>query len=275
MFKLVGCVVVYNTDFNEIKELIKEFYKEDIGQRLVIIDNSNTGYLKESILSLNGEIDYITVKNNGYGYGNNIALRKYAGKSKYFLILNPDIYINFEDLKNLINYADRKKEFGIIMPKIIYPNGQIQYLCKLLPKPFNLLGRRFLPKFSFAKKIDNTYELRFTGYDREMLVPVLSGCFMFCNYENLLKEDGFDERFFTYLEDVDLSRRMYKYKNFYYPNISVVHKHNKESYKTLKMTFIHMKSAIKYFNKWHWFFDRERKEINRDIIRKFNGRKER
>ena len=92
---------------------------------------------------------------------------------------------------------------------------------------------------------------------------------MFCNYNNLLKENGFDERFFMYLEDVDLSRRMYKYKNYYYPDISVIHKHNKESYKTLKMTFIHIKSAIKYFNKWHWFFDRGRKEINSTIINSY------
>ena len=269
MFKLVGCIVIYNTDFNEIKELIKEFYKEEIGQQLVIIDNTNTGYLKDEIASLSSKVDYILSENNGYGYGNNIAIKKYAEKSKYFLVLNPDITIKFENLKKLIDYADKKEEFGIIMPKIVYPDGQTQYLCKLLPKPVNLFGRRFLYKFSFFKKIDDVYELKFTKYDEEMLVPVLSGCFMFCNYKNLLKENGFDERFFMYLEDVDLSRRMYKYKNFYYPDISVIHKHNKESYKTLKMTFIHIKSAIKYFNKWHWFFDRKRKEINNTLINNY------
>ena len=269
MFKLVGSIVIYNTDFNEVKGLITEFYKEELGQQLVVIDNSNTGYLKEKILSLNGKIDYITAENNGYGCGNNIALRKYAGKSEYFLILNPDISIFFEDLKKLINYADEKKEFGIIMPKITYPDGKIQYLCKLLPKPINLLGRRFLFKCSFFKKIDNIYELKFTKYNNEMIVPVLSGCFMLCHYNNLLKENGFDERFFMYLEDVDLSRRMYKYKNFFYPDISVIHTHNKESYKTWKMTFIHIKSAIKYFNKWHWFLDKERNEINNSIMEKY------
>jgi GT2 family glycosyltransferase len=272
MFELVGCIVVYNTAFDEIEKLIREFYKEDIGQQLVIVDNSNTGYLKEKIISINKKIDYIISENVGYGHGNNIAIKKYAGKSKYFLVLNPDIVINFEDLKKLIDYAEKKKQFGIIMPKIIYPDGQIQYLCKLLPKPLNLFGRRFLFKFSFFKKIDDIYELRFTEYNKEMLVPVLSGCFMFCHYDNLLKENGFDERFFMYLEDVDLSRRMYKYKNFYYPDISVIHMHNKESYKTLKMTLIHIKSAIKYFNKWYWFFDKERKEINDSIIDKYYGR---
>ena len=72
-----------------------------------------------------------------------------------------------------------------------------------------------------------------------------------------------------YLEDVDLSRRMYKYKNFFYPNVLAIHKHNRESYRTLKMTFIHIISAIKYFNKWHWFFDKERKKINNSIIEKY------
>ena len=269
MFKLVGCIVVYNTGFDEIKELMKEFYKEDIGQKLVIIDNSNTGYLKDGIFTINEKVDYIISPNNGYGYGNNIAIQKYAGKSKYFLILNPDIFIKFKELKKLIDYAEEKEEFGIIMPKITYEDGENQYLCKLLPKPVNLLGRRFLFKLSFFKKLDYIYELRFTGYDKEITVPVLSGCFMLCNYHNLLKENGFDERFFMYLEDVDLSRRMYKYKNFFNPNISAVHKHNRESYRTLKMTFIHMKSAIKYFNKWQWFFDKERKIVNNSIIEKY------
>ena len=109
MFKLIACIVIYNTKFDEIRETIKEFYKEDINQHLVIIDNSNTGYLKEKILALNNTIDYILNDNTGYGDGNNIAIFKYEGKSEYFLIMNPDIYISIDGLKKLVSHADEKK----------------------------------------------------------------------------------------------------------------------------------------------------------------------
>ena len=62
-----------------------------------------------------------------------------------------------------------------------------------------------------------------------------------------------------YLEDTDLSRRMFKYKNYYIANIEVFHDFKKESHKSKKMTIAHMKSAIQYFNKWCWLFDKERK----------------
>lgn len=269
MFKLVACIVIYNTKFEEIRNTIEEFYREDINQKLVIIDNTNSGYLKEKILKINSSIDYILSENIGYGGANNIAINKYKNLSDYYIVMNPDIFITIENLKELLSYADKKKEFGIIMPKIIYPSGKNQYLCKLLPTPWNLFARRFLHNLSFLKKLNFDYEFRFTNYNREIEVPVLSGCFMFCNYKNLVKENGFDDRYFMYMEDVDISRKLYKYKNYYFPNIEVVHGFEKSSFKSLKMTMIHIKSSIKYFNKWGWIFDKKRKQINNEALKKY------
>ena len=269
MFKIIACIVVYNNSFEEIKDMVKEFYKENINQKLVIVDNSNTGYLKDNLLLINNEIEYIISEYKGYGHGNNLVIKKYEGQAKYFLIMNPDIFIKFEDLVKLLNYADKISEFGIIMPKIIFPDGELQYVCKLFPNPFNLFVRRFLGNTPLAQKMDYEYELRFTNYEKEMIVPVLSGSFMLCDYGKLIKENGFNSIFFMYMEDVDLSRRMYKHGNYFYPEISVIHKHNKESYRSLKMVFIHILSAIKYFNKWNWFSDKERKEINKKIIKSY------
>ena len=70
-----------------------------------------------------------------------------------------------------------------------------------------------------------------------------------------------------YCEDFDLMRRIHKFaKTLYYPNVSIVHNHEKASYKSKKMLLIHIKSAIHYFNKWGWFFDKERKEMNKKIL---------
>jgi len=87
---------------------------------------------------------------------------------------------------------------------------------------------------------------------------------MFLNYK-ILKEHNlyFDDRFFMYFEDFDLMRRIHKVsKTIFYPHVSIIHDHAKESYKSKKKLIQHIKSAIKYFNKWGWIFDKERKEMN-------------
>lgn len=71
-----------------------------------------------------------------------------------------------------------------------------------------------------------------------------------------------------YCEDFDLMHRIHRVaKNIYYTNISIIHNHVKESYKNFKMLITHIKSAIKYFNKFGWFFDKERKQMNNKILK--------
>ena len=73
-----------------------------------------------------------------------------------------------------------------------------------------------------------------------------------------------------YLEDTDLSRRIYRVaKNIFYPYVHIYHNYGKGSYINKKLLRYHIQSAIKYFNKWGWFFDSERKKINQEILEKF------
>jgi GT2 family glycosyltransferase len=74
-------------------------------------------------------------------------------------------------------------------------------------------------------------------------------------YKNL---NGFDERYFMYLEDVDLCRRALQLTKIYYcPETTIVHVFNKGSYKSKLLLWYHIRSAITYFNKWGWFFDKK------------------
>ena len=84
-----------------------------------------------------------------------------------------------------------------------------------------------------------------------------------------LKENNifFDDRFFMYFEDFDLIRRLHRVgKTIFYPDVSIIHDHEKESYKSKKMLMVHIKSAIKYFNKYGWFIDKERRLMNKRIL---------
>ena len=281
MYDIVMSVVIYKHSYDDLKELIKEFFKKKINQKLVIVDNSPTrnfeDELKRSINTMKYDIEYIYTNSNfGYASANNRAIEKFSSETKYFLVSNPDIFFKIEELEKLKSFADeryKKDGFGIISPKIQYEDGELQYLCKLLPTPMNLFARRFLFLFKgILKKIDYNYEYRFTNYNEVIEVPFLSGCFMFMDAANLRKENGFDDRFFMYLEDTDLSRRMFKYGNYFYPHVLIQHGFGKASFKSYKMTLIHIQSAIKYFNKWGWLFDKERKIINKNILRKYKNK---
>lgn len=215
-------------------------------------------------------VKYIKLnKNVGYGRAHNIALRKsISEKADFHIILNPDISFNSTLIEELIDYSINNSNIGYILPKVIYPDGSLQYLCKLLPTPFDLFFRRFLPKVELTNMIDKHYTLQSSGYNKIINPPCLSGCFMFLNVRIIEKHQIlFDEQFFMYLEDFDFIRRLHRHaKTIFYPNATIIHDHAKKSYRNLHMLLIHIQSTIKYFNKYGWFFDRERKKMNKNIL---------
>ena len=192
-------------------------------------------------------------------------------KSKYHLVLNPDIFFERDTLENLYNFVESDETIGLVMPKILCFDGKIQHLCRLLPTPFSLTLRRLNIKFfnTLFKAENDKHKLGFTNYDRIMDVPCLSGCFMFVRCSALKKIGFFDERFFMYMEDFDLSRRMRNYyRTLFYPGATAYHEHTRGSYKKFNLLMIHILSSVRYFNKWGWFFDKERVRINRETIDK-------
>ncbi len=260
-------IVLYKNPICQIITLIETLKKSKNVSSIFLVDNSPTPSSEFKNLNVN----YIfNNKNLGYGTAHNIAIRKTIEKNiPYHLVINPDI--NFEPyiLEEIENYLNKNPEIAHLMPKILYPNGEIQYLCKLLPTPFDLIFRRFLPG-SWTKKRMERFELRASKYDRIMDVPYLSGSFMYLRTETLKQTGVFDERFFMYPEDIDLTRRLHKkYRTVFYPEVEVIHHHAQESYKNKKMLWIHISNMVKYFNKWGWIFDKERKEVNKKISAQF------
>lgn len=219
-----------------------------------------------------GHIKYIyNGKNLGYGSAHNIGIRMAIEmNSDYHVVLNPDLKFEPYVIDELEKYADANKDVVYMMPKVLNPDGNIQYLCKLLPTPQDLIFRRFLPKTKNALKKNALYELRCFGYKYDKIInpPCLSGCFMFMRVSALKKYNlFFDEKYFMYCEDFDLMRRLHRIgKTVFYPEVSVIHNHAKESYHDRKMMRIHIRSAIRYFNKFGWIFDKERKAENSKIL---------
>ena len=274
--KLSASIVLYNTKIDELKRVIDSYFTYPGKKQLFLVDNSPSDSLKEIVkIYPNNDIYYIfNNENMGYGKAHNIAIKKSIEQNlPYHIILNPDIIIEKNTLEKLTNYMEQHPEVGNIMPKIIYPDGELQYLCKLLPSPIDLIFRRFIPIKNWKEAINKRYELHSFGYDQIMNIPNLSGCFMFLRTEALKQVGLFDENIFMYLEDIDLNRRIHsKYKTIYYPDATVIHEHQKESYKSKRLLKAHIQSAIYYFNKYGWFFDKERTNINKNVFKELSGK---
>ncbi|MNQ71418.1 N-acetylglucosaminyl-diphospho-decaprenol L-rhamnosyltransferase [compost metagenome] len=267
MFDIVCSLVIYKNDRKQLLDAIASFLNTALKIRLVLIDNSPTDYLKDIIND--SRVEYIhNPSNPGYGSTHNIAVRKYSDKTRYHLILNPDIYYSVGVVEDIISFMDLDQTIGLVMPKVLYPNGEIQYLAKLIPSPFVFFARRFLPIASLKKKISDKFELRFSGYDAIMEVPYLSGCFMVFRTEALKKINGFDENIFMHMEDLDITRRCHDagFKTIFYPDQVVYHDHLFKSFLTVANLKMYFTSAFYYYNKWGWFFDKKRNRINKQTI---------
>lgn len=240
--------------------------------KLWIIDHSPSDSLKSHV-PVNSRVIYRHCSNRGYGAGNNIAIQEAIRQNfKYHLVLNPDIYWKGDIVSPLMRFMDENGDTGMLMPKILYPDGKFQYQAKLLPTPLSLFCKRFLPG-RLKKRTVNKYELRnIADWGKSQNLPYLSGCFMFLRI-NVLKEiGGFDERFFMYPEDIDLTRRIHeKFKTLYYPDVTVFHRLDRGSTHSLRLFMIHAVNMCRYFNKWGWIKDSGRTKINEESIRNINS----
>ena len=259
-------IVLYNNDFEKVKSLVQSLRETSKIAKIYLIDNSkkiNEGYKKLDVIYI------FNNKNMGYGRAHNLALRQTLCNkdASNRLVMNADISLKSSVIDSMLTFMQQNSDIGALMPKVFYPNGKIQYLCRLLPSPVDLIGRRFLPKKFMRKRVEQV-EMRQTDYNHIINVPHISGCFMFFKAEVLEKSGLFDSRYFLYLEDVDLTRRIGKEaRTVFYPKVSIIHEHRRGSYNNARLLLRHISSAFKYFDKWGWFSDRERNIINEQTLK--------
>ncbi|WP_369713033.1 glycosyltransferase family 2 protein [Leptotrichia sp. HSP-342] len=275
MYDFTACIVTYNTKQEELKKIICCFQKIELRFKLWISDNSEKDELRKFVEEfLDDRIEYIfNNSNGGFGAGHNVVIKRLGSedtKSEFHLMVNADVFFEENTIEKIVEYMRENKNIGQIGPKIYGTDGKVTKSCRLLPSPVNLIFRRFLPLKSVVKKLDYDYEMKWYDYKEIIDVPILSGCFIFVRTDVLKEIGGFDKRYFMYMEDYDLCRRVgKKYRTVFYPEAEIIHEHGKASYKSRKMMLLHVNSAIKYFNKWGWFFDKERKEKNRECMKKY------
>ena len=278
---ITASIVTYNNNLLDLEGILRSLLISPV-QKLWIIDHSDAfdrleGELQEykrrddEYLKHEGrgfQLEYIREVNKGYGCGHNVALRKAMDEgSQYHLVVNPDVWFGAEVIPALWRLMEEDENIAQVMPKVLFLNGSVQCLAKLLPTPLDLFCRFFLPGKLISKR-NERFELRHSGYDKEMNVPFLSGCFMFFRMSALKSEGIFDERFFMYMEDVDITRRLHtKYKTLFFPSVSIYHRFSRLSYHKWQLSVAHMISVVKYFNKWGWIYDKGRRRFNKKLLK--------
>lgn len=263
-------IVTYKTRLDELSRCIDSMRKNGIAP-IYISDNSPSNELQE-FCSKWSEVEYIfNDKNLGYGAGHNIAIRRAINMhADYHLVINPDVYFDEGVIEKIVHYMETHHDVAQLIPNVVYPDGRLQYAVRLLPTPANLLFRRFLPT-GMTRKMNRRYCLAFDNHKHEMNVPYHQGSFMFFRVACFEKVGLFDERFFMYPEDIDITRRMHRYyRTMFWPEVTIVHAHKAESYKNPKMLRIHIVNIIRYFNKWGWFCDKERTLWNRRLLQELS-----
>lgn len=249
---ITASIVVYKEKTNELQKAINSFLNSPHAKKLYIIDNSPTNKIEKHI-SHKKPIEYIfTGKNMGFGKGHNLVIDKIKNNSDYHLILNPDVSFNPSIFDSLLEVLDSNPEVAMIAPKVLFPDRSFQNSCRRFPTIKELIGRS-LPMLSplFKSRIEKgKYK------DVDLSVPLfadyLTGCFHLYKTDDFIKINGFDERYFLYMEDVDICKKIDQAgkKKMYYPKEEIVHVLKKGSSKKIHLFFRHVISAIKYFNKW-------------------------
>jgi GT2 family glycosyltransferase len=256
-FSLGVSIVLYRTPVSEIEALLEQVFAQGAA-RVYLVDNSPRSFETFKGWTPPERVSVIrTGMNLGYGSGHNIAIDDSVLRHDFHLICNPDIELGDGTLPALLDLLTARPSVGLCMPKVIGTDGQTHHLCKRSPVLLDFVAT-LVPTTRWGARRRADFEMRDRDYESEMQVPCLSGCFMFFRSETLQRLGGFDDRFFLYMEDFDLSRRAAGLaENIYYPRVHVVHGHARAHRHSLRLRFVFMQSAYLYFNKWGWFVSSE------------------
>lgn len=246
-------IVAYEDRKDVIKAVssIERYTSSELTKKIYIVDNSEVPLdFSDAFAGLSDVEVFHPDKNLGFGGGHNYVLPKLA--SKYHAIVNPDIELKEDSFKAIIDYLD-SSSCGMVIPRLVDSEGKRQAACRRELTVTDMFIRMFV-KGGFKKR-RALHTMEDMDYSKAFEVPFAQGSFLVLKTELFKQLNGFDERYFMYMEDADLCKRVWQLAPvMYFPGTEVVHRWEKGSHKSKKLLFIHIKSMIKYFNKWGWKF---------------------
>lgn len=240
--KISASIVIYKENKETLKKVINSFLSiNDIQKEFIIVDNSPDNELKIFCESFEGLSYIYSGENLGFGKGHNLAFKNLKEKSDIHMIINPDVYFYSDEISSFLNWFYEQNDISLSTTKVCYPDGENQNIIRNVPTVIDLIKRKLKINSGELNIEDNSIKE----------VPFAHGCFFIFKTEVFEKLGGFDERFFMYMEDLDIFIRAKKYgKTVINTNYRIYHEFRKGSSKSFKLLKWHIESAYKFFRKY-------------------------
>ena len=259
--KLSITIVVYKKYDDVINAIssLEKWTDDNIKKTVYIVDNGvdvanpiEREKFLEFISSYN-DVEYLEMPENvGFGKGHNYVIPKLD--SEYHAILNPDVVFLEDVFGPVINWMEQNQDVGMVIPKLVDDQGNLQNVYRRDLTVFDLFVRCF--KGRLFKKRYEKHVMCDMDYSKPFQVPFAQGSFMVIRTSLFKQLKGFDERYFMYVEDTDLSREVNNVsKVMYFPYAKAIHKWERGSHRNFTLFKYHIRSIFQYFKKWgvKWF----------------------
>lgn len=244
----------YDMTHNTIKSIIASV--KGVEYEVVVVDNnSQDGSIEKLKEDFKNHENIRFIKNNsnaGFAVANNIAFRN--SKSNYILLLNSDVIVENNTIKDTLNYLKSNKDVGCIGCRVVLPDGSLDKACKRsFPTPkvsfYRMIG---LSKIFPNSRRFNQYNMSYLPDDEIYEVDCLVGAYMMIPRKVYEKTGGLDEDYFMYAEDIDLCYKIHKlgYKIIYYGTSKITH-YKGASGKNKKLLYEFHKSMQIFYDKYY------------------------
>ena len=251
-----------------VKQCIKNIVNLSlpINYEIIVVDNNSQDQMEKILKERfgqelkNNKIKFIqSEKNKGMGAGNNLGVKNARGE--FILILNPDVVVLQNSIEQLLDFLKNNSKAGCVAPKLLYPNKKYQPSRYRFPKFFiPVFMRTGLGRIKFGQQKIKKYLMEDVKTSAPHKVGWVRGSVTLMRKQDFNQINGFDEKFFFYVEDTDLCRRLWKADRevWYLPSAEMIHYYSRESRQNRwikdlfnKMAWVHINSWIKYFWKWN------------------------
>jgi len=247
-------IVNYNVQyFLEQCILSVQAASKNLQTEIIVVDNNSTDASCQLLLEKYPDVILLQNKENvGFSKANNQGVK--IAKGEYVLILNPDTVVAEDTFAQILTFAKSKQNIGVLGVKLIDGSGKFLPESKRgIPTPqvsFNKL-------FGITSKRTGKYYATHLNENETGVVDILVGAFMLVKRSVYNEVSGFDEAYFMYGEDIDLSYKILNkgYQNYYYAKTQVIHYKGESTKKDVK-NLKHFHKAMKIFYKKHFRLNR-------------------
>lgn len=246
MIRISVIIVNYNARYF-LKTCIESVLRSDSAEHveIIVVDNNSTDGSTEMLRKDYPEVIILQNSENiGFSKANNRGVSEARGD--YVLILNPDTILSETTLSEVLEFSENQSEFGAAGVQFIDGSG------KYLPE-----SKRNFPDLKVAGSkllgYSNYYYANHVNIEASAEIDILTGAFMFIKRKVYHQVGGFDEDFFMYGEDIDLSHRIGKagFKNYYLGSSKVLHFKGESTLKD-KFYLMNFYGALSIFYKKHF-----------------------